>query len=178
MRIEKYILKIFDILFAPIISYMFKIQLYCYSIYKIKCFYKEFDIHPTVKFYQPNETLLKGNITIGQFTYLNKCMIETGTNSKIIIGSWCAVGYNSYILADTHNTIKPTGPLNERSIIEKDIIIGDCVWIGANTYIREGIIIGNNAIIGANSVVTKNVPDNAIVGGVPARIIRIKNSIS
>jgi maltose O-acetyltransferase len=48
------------------------------------------------------------------------------------------------------------------------------VWIGSNVFIKEGITIGNNVIIGANSVVTKNVPDNEIVGGIPAKHIKFK----
>jgi maltose O-acetyltransferase len=48
------------------------------------------------------------------------------------------------------------------------------VWIGSTVFITEGITIGNNVIIGANSVVTKNVPDNEIVGGIPAKHIKFK----
>jgi len=46
------------------------------------------------------------------------------------------------------------------------------VWIGSGVYIKGGITIGNNVAIGANSVVTRSFPDNVVIGGVPARIIR------
>ena len=55
-----------------------------------------------------------------------------------------------------------------------DIIIGDGVWIGANVFINPDVKIGNNAVICANSMVTKDVVDNAIVGGVPAKLLRLK----
>lgn len=55
-----------------------------------------------------------------------------------------------------------------------NIIIGDGVWIGTNVVISPGVKIGNNCIIGANTMVTKDVPDFAIVGGVPAKLIRYK----
>lgn len=72
--------------------------------------------------------------------------------------------------------LKPTGPAESRRVIEKDIVIGDRCWIGTNVFIKEGVSIGNDVIIGANSVVVKDVKDKAIIGGVPAKIIRFKNS--
>ena len=52
------------------------------------------------------------------------------------------------------------------------VIIGDNVWIGGNAVINPGVTIGNNCVIGAGSVVTKNIPDNSIAVGNPARVIR------
>ncbi|MFK7797629.1 MAG: DapH/DapD/GlmU-related protein [Aureispira sp.] len=54
------------------------------------------------------------------------------------------------------------------------MVIGDHCWIGANVYTREGITIGNHVIICANSVVTKDILDGAILGGVPAKTIKLK----
>ena len=103
-------------------------------------------------------------------------MVGSGKNSKVVIGKWCAIGYNTFIFAITHDPLMPTGPEDQRPAVEGDIIIGDHVWVGANCYIREGVTIGDNAVIGANSVVTRDVPPYAIVGGAPARIIRIKTT--
>ncbi|MBA3921161.1 MAG: CatB-related O-acetyltransferase [Nostocaceae cyanobacterium] len=58
----------------------------------------------------------------------------------------------------------------------KKIFIGHDVWIGARVFIRDGVKIGNGAIIGAGAVVVKDIPDYAIVGGVPAKIIRFRFS--
>lgn len=119
-------------------------------------------------------SLVGKNISIGGNTYINSGLIQVGHNSRVVIGEWCAIGYNVSILAITHDNSISTGPENERPIIEKDIIIGNHVWIGSNVFIKEGIIIGDNSIIGANSVVTKNVNKNQIVGGIPAKHIKYK----
>ena len=166
------------------------IKYLCYLIYRIgysentrikkKIIMEKYNIHPSVIFFQMNETTIRGDgqITIKENTYANRCMIESGVTSTISIGKWCAIGYNSFILAITHNVNEPTGPEDKRSYTEGDIIIGDYVWIGANVYIREGVKIGNYAVIGANSVVTKDIPDYAVVGGCPAKIIRIKREMA
>jgi maltose O-acetyltransferase len=63
--------------------------------------------------------------------------------------------------------------------IAKPVIIGNDVWIGGNCTILPGVTIGNNVVVAAGAVVTKDVPDNCVVGGVPARKLRdIENDIS
>jgi maltose O-acetyltransferase len=137
---------------------------------------KRFSIHPTARLHYIENIWFKGNITVGQHTYLNSARVTAGPNSKIIIGEWCAIGHNVTIISWTHDTELSTGPEDSRPSVEKDIIVGDNVWIGSNVFIREGVKIGNNSIIGANSLVIKDVPDYAIVGGVPAKLIKHKRS--
>lgn len=68
----------------------------------------------------------------------------------------------------------PIHPASRNSGYEYGIAvtIGDNVWIGGNVVINPGVIIGNNCVIGSGSVVTKNIPDNSIAVGNPARVIR------
>jgi acetyltransferase-like isoleucine patch superfamily enzyme len=110
---------------------------------------------------------VEGNVLIGEGTYINSGQVLAGKISAVVIGKQCNIGYNVLISARTH--------LSEdiSNVIEKDIFIGNNVWIGNNVVIREGINIGNNCIVGANSVVTHDVEDNTVVGGVPARVIKV-----
>jgi maltose O-acetyltransferase len=137
---------------------------------------KRFSIHPTfrfngtgINFYGKGQLMIAENSYVGEFT-----KIQLAEGCKVEIGSNCMISHNvrmytSSAIPDHDFSIKP--------IPEKkgDIIIGNHVWIGANVFINPGIIIGDNAIVGANSVVTKNVAPFAIVGGVPAKLIRCKN---
>lgn len=66
----------------------------------------------------------------------------------------------------------PTSIEDRHSLIPKPILIKKNAWIGANATILQGVIIGENAIVAAGSVVSKDVPDNTIVGGIPAKIIK------
>ena len=60
---------------------------------------------------------------------------------------------------------------------EKPIVIGDDVWIGGHVIVLPGVHIGTGAIVGAGAVVTKDVPDYAVVGGNPARIIKSRKEV-
>lgn len=119
--------------------------------------------------------VFKGNIKIGKESYFNSGKISTGKNSRFIIGEWCAIGHNVNIHAITHEPDQATGPEDERPAREGDIIIGNHVWIGSNVIILPGLEIGDNSVIAANAVVNRDVPHNAIVGGIPSKLIRFKN---
>lgn len=144
---------------------------------KDKAYRKMFNIHPTARLGYLPHIVFKGNITIGANFYFNSGKISSGDKSSVKIGKWCAIGHNVNIHAITHNADYSTGPEEERPAKEADIIIGDNVWIGSNSFIMPGVIIGNNSVVGANSVVTKNIPDNAIYGGIPAKLIRYKKGV-
>ncbi|MGL5245836.1 MAG: maltose acetyltransferase domain-containing protein [Sarcina sp.] len=108
------------------------------------------------------------NIHLGDGFYSNfDCILLDICQIKIGINCFLAPGVHIYTA--TH----PLDPM-ERLAFEfgKPVTIGDNVWIGGHSTINPGVTIGNNVVVASGSVVTKNVPDNVVIGGNPAKIIK------
>ena len=115
-------------------------------------------------------------------------LTSIGRYSKIThaeIGSYCAIAWDCTINAINHPYSHLTisafpyvpyvgGFVKERTQEYEKVIIGNDVWVGAHAVIMPGVRVGNGAIIGAGAVVTKDVPDYAIVVGVPAKIVKYR----
>lgn len=111
-----------------------------------------------------NEFLANYNVTI-----LDIRPVTMGDNVWIGPGT---------LITTVNHPLSPKGR-REHLGIAKPVIIGNDVWIGGNCTILPGVTIGNNVVVAAGAVVTKDVPDNCVVGGVPARKLRdIENDIS
>ena len=96
--------------------------------------------------------------------------------AEVRIGDFVMIGPNTLISTVNH-PLTPLGRRQRHSLI-KPVRIGNDVWIGGNVTILPGVTIGNNVVIAAGAVVTKDVPDNTLVGGVPAKVIReLENDI-
>ena len=107
------------------------------------------------------------NITLGKNVFINSgCRFQD--QGGITIGDNALVGHNVVIATLNHDI----NPEKRGSLIPLPVKIGDRVWIGAGAIILPGVTIGNNAVIGAGSVVTKDIPENAVAVGSPARVIR------
>ena len=75
-----------------------------------------------------------------------------------------------------HGVVETERPIRSQGIYMEDVIVGSNVWIGYGACVLRGVKVGDNSVIGTNSVVTKNVPANAVVGGVPARVLRMREA--
>lgn len=110
-----------------------------------------------------------GDLHIGHHT-------RVGLHNTIIgpvrIGNHINLAQGVVVSGLNHNFQDPTKRIDEQGVSTSQITIGDDVWIGANSVITAGVTIGTHCVIAAGSVVTNDVPDNTLVAGCPARVIK------
>ena len=124
-------------------------------------------VDKSFRLFPPFYTDCGKNIKIGKNVFINACC-KFQDQGGIEIGSGVLIGHNVTLATLNHDE----RPEFRQNIYPKPIKIGDNVWIGSNATILQGVTIGDGAIVGANAVVTKDVPPNTVVAGVPAKIIR------
>ena len=109
------------------------------------------------------------NIKVGNYSGIG---VNCSVHGPLSIGDNVMMGPEVVILTHTHRYDKLDVPMSEQGSEVRPVEIGNDVWIGMRSIIMPGVKIGNGVIIGANAVVTKDVPDFSVVGGVPAKIIK------
>ena len=114
------------------------------------------------------------NISVGEGVFINACC-HFQDHGGVTLGDGCQIGHNVVFATLNHEL-----PAERRGVTRPaPIVLGKKVWVGSNATILQGVTIGDNAVVAAGAVVTKDVPANTIVGGVPARVIkRIDESIT
>lgn len=118
----------------------------------------------------PNASITIGNnCYIGEYNHITAC-------NKITIGDGLLTGHYVLISDNGHGGLSEEESIlipHHRELKSKgEVVIGNNVWIGDKVSILAGVHIGNNVIVAANAVVTKDVPDNCVVAGVPARVVK------
>ena len=109
-------------------------------------------------------------VSIGNNVSIN-AFVHMWGQGIINIGNDCLIASHVSITSLTHDT---NATLYRNTVLEKEVNIGNNVWIGSHAIILPGVNIGDNSIIGAGALVNKDVPANVVVAGVPAKIIRSK----
>jgi acetyltransferase-like isoleucine patch superfamily enzyme len=117
----------------------------------------------------------EGLVEIGEKTVMGQeCTISAYQHVRI--GEQCVIADRAMFIDFDHGIVEVERPIRLQGIYKRDVEVGNNVWIGYGACILRGVSVGDNSVIGTNSVVTKDVPANAIVGGVPARIIRMREA--
>ncbi|HYP54905.1 MAG TPA: acyltransferase [Solirubrobacterales bacterium] len=117
----------------------------------------------------------EGAVEIGRKTVLGQeCTISA--YNRVRIGEECVIADRAMFIDFDHGVVEVERPIRAQGIYTRDVEVGSNVWIGYGACILRGVSVGDNAIVGTNCVVTKDVPANAVVAGVPARILRMRDA--
>ena len=107
------------------------------------------------------------NVGIGEFAYL-------GGAGGLEIGDDCIVGQYLSCHPENHNYQNKEDLIRHQGVSRKGIKIGANCWIGSKVTFLDGVEVGSGSVIAAGSVVTKSFPDNSVIGGIPAKLIKIR----
>lgn len=133
-------------------------------------------------------TQLDSRIMVGTATYGvgEKTVLLFRSDDRVTIGSYCSLAYGVTIVASGEHNYRGVanfpfaavhrGEVDRDTLKKGEVIIGNDVWIGAKATILSGVNVGDGAVIAAGAVVCRDVPPYAIVGGVPARLIKYRFS--
>jgi acetyltransferase-like isoleucine patch superfamily enzyme len=117
----------------------------------------------------------EGEVRIGAKTVMGQeCTISAFQH--VSIGRECIVADRVMLIDFDHGMVEVERPIRLQGIYKRDVRVGHNVWIGYGACILRGVTIGENSVIGTSAVVTSEVPANAVVGGVPARVIRMRET--
>lgn len=107
----------------------------------------------------------------------NLAVLFLPTGGGVTIGDGCIFAHDVQVFTRNHNYDSPDLELipYDSRYVEKPVVIEECCWIGARASIMPGVRIGKGAVIDACAVVTKDVPNYAVVGGNPAKILKYRN---
>lgn len=120
-------------------------------------------IYTGVHLHNLSQVRFGSNVKIGEMCFI-------GAAGGVTIGDDVSVAHGSSILTEEHD-YRQSGPLRDTDIVLHPIAIGAGSWVGAGVRVLSGVKIGRGVAVGAGSVVTRDVPDHAVVAGVPARVL-------
>jgi acetyltransferase-like isoleucine patch superfamily enzyme len=117
----------------------------------------------------------EGEVSIGAKTVIGQeCTISA--YQHVEIGRECIIADRVMLIDFDHGVVEVERPIRLQGIYKRDVRVGSNVWMGYGSCILRGVSVGHNSVVGTNAVVTRDVPENAVVGGVPARILRMREA--
>lgn len=119
----------------------------------------------------------EGEVSIGAKTVIGQeCTISAFQH--IAVGRECIVADRVMLIDFDHGVTEVERPIRLQGIYKRDIDVGHNVWIGYGACILRGVTVGDNSVVGTSAVLTRSFPENSVVGGVPARLIRTREAPS
>jgi acetyltransferase-like isoleucine patch superfamily enzyme len=119
----------------------------------------------------------EGEVSIGAKTVIGQdCTVSAFQH--VSIGRECIIADRVMLIDFDHGVTEVERPIRVQGIYKRDVRVGHNVWIGYGACILRGVTVGDNSVIGTSTVVTADVPENAVVGGTPARLIRMRDAPS
>jgi acetyltransferase-like isoleucine patch superfamily enzyme len=117
----------------------------------------------------------EGEVSIGAKSVLGQeCTISA--YQHVSIGRECIIADRVMMIDFDHGMVEVERPIRTQGIYKRDVDVGHNVWIGYGACLLRGVSVGDNSVIGTSAVVTCDVPDNAVVAGIPARVIRMRDA--
>ncbi len=117
----------------------------------------------------------EGEVSIGAKTVIGQeCTISAFQH--VAIGRECIIADRVMLIDFDHGVTEVERPIRLQGIYKRDVEVGHNVWIGYGACILRGVTVGDNSIIGTNAVVTRPFAENSVLGGVPARVIRMREA--
>jgi acetyltransferase-like isoleucine patch superfamily enzyme len=115
----------------------------------------------------------EGEVSIGAKTVLGQeCTISAFQH--VSIGRECIVADRVMLIDFDHGVVETERPVREQGIYKRDVRVGNNVWIGYGACFLRGVTVGDNCVVGTYTVVNRSVPANAVVAGVPVRVLRMR----
>ena len=117
----------------------------------------------------------EGEVRVGAKTVLGQeCTISA--YQHVSIGRECIVADRVMFIDFDHGVVDVERPIREQGIYKRDVRVGHNVWLGYGACVLRGCAVGDNAIVGTNSVVTRDLPENAVAAGIPAKVLRMRDA--
>jgi acetyltransferase-like isoleucine patch superfamily enzyme len=116
----------------------------------------------------------EGIVEIGAKTVLGQeCTISA--YQRVRIGEQCVIADRAMLIDFDHGVVDVERPIRVQGIYKRDVVVGSNVWVGYGACFLRGVRVGDNSVIGTYSLVNRDIPANAVVGGIPAKVLRTRD---